>query len=410
MKMLLLRKLARRSRAVMACLLMFFLLTTQGMACSWDYLIWMNRSPDADTLYRFLKDGKAGYINRAGKVVIKPQLESSGNYGGEFHEGLLKIAGDSKGQYIDSTGKTVIIEGVKEYWDYDFSEGLVASKSAENGKWGFVDRTGEFVISPRFDDSPNNYVGSFSEGLAAIMVGQKYGYIDRSGEFVIPQQFLEGGQFHEGLARVIVEGPCVYWEKGPCPGAVTIPRDEKATIPCKFTFIDKSGSVISAPGYDYARDFSEGLAAVQLGRKWGYIDAKGNMVIEPQFESAEPFSDGMARVKRGELWGYIDSTGKIAIRPQFMYAEDFADGLAVVGSWNEKERRYDEYYYINRQGVQAISQKFILASPFFKGRAHVKLKMAKPVCSHDSYYNSGAFAYIDVTGKKIFTYSNCEDD
>ncbi|HEX9002735.1 MAG TPA: hypothetical protein VGB07_22705, partial [Blastocatellia bacterium] len=60
-------------------------------ACSWDYLIWMIRSKNADPLYRFVRNDKAGYIENTGKVVIEPKFNVYGNGGGEFHDGLLEI-------------------------------------------------------------------------------------------------------------------------------------------------------------------------------------------------------------------------------------------------------------------------------------------------------------------------------
>src|SRR5215211_4649 len=104
------------------------------------------------------------------------------------------------------TGKLVIDKSYSSAWD--FSEGLAAAMPENGKRWGYIDRTGEFVISPRFDTYPKGYVRSFSDGLAMIEVGKKYGYIDRSGEFVIQPKFLHGTGFQEGMARVVVEGPC----------------------------------------------------------------------------------------------------------------------------------------------------------------------------------------------------------
>ena len=53
-------------------------------------------------------------------------------------------------------------------------------------------------------------------GFAKIGVSGKVGYIDHSGEFAIAPRFLDGESFHDGMARVLVEGPCVYnrWPPG----------------------------------------------------------------------------------------------------------------------------------------------------------------------------------------------------
>ena len=64
------------------------------------------------------------------------------------------------------------------------------------------------------------------------------------------------------------------------------------------------------PQFDLALGFSEGLAAVQVGKKWGYIDTSGKMVIGLQDLSfAKPFHNGLARVGFGKTgWGYLGPT------------------------------------------------------------------------------------------------------
>jgi WG containing repeat len=45
--------------------------------------------------------------------------------------------------------------------------------------------------------------------------------------------------------------------------------------------------------------FSDGLAAVRLGSKYGYIDKTGKLVIHPQFDLVLNFTDGLALVLCG---------------------------------------------------------------------------------------------------------------
>lgn len=61
-----------------------------------------------------------------------------------------------------------------------------------------------------------------------------------------------------------------------------------------------------------------------------YISGTDFVVIQPQFDGANAFSDGLAQVKVGKKWGYIDKTGKFIIQPQYDEADDFHDGLALV--------------------------------------------------------------------------------
>lgn len=62
---------------------------------------------------------------------------------------------------------------------------------------GFADRDGNVVISPQFEAA-----GTFSEGLAAVKIGDKYGYIDKTGTMVIELQFDCADDFRGGRANV----------------------------------------------------------------------------------------------------------------------------------------------------------------------------------------------------------------
>ncbi|RJP32372.1 MAG: WG repeat-containing protein [Actinobacteria bacterium] len=56
----------------------------------------------------------------------------------------------------------------------------------------------------------------------------------------------------------------------------------------------------------------------------------GNIVIEPQFDSSRKFSESLACVLGGEKFGYIDQTGEIVIEPQFAEAGDFSEDMAWI--------------------------------------------------------------------------------
>ena len=111
-------------------------------ACTWSYPIWAIRSQTADPLFRFARNKKAGYIDATGKIVLRPGIAPFGNFGGEFHEGLLALR---DGRYVDSSGKT------KVRWSggsaRGFSEGLAPVGLGEYpAKWGFMDSSGRLAI------------------------------------------------------------------------------------------------------------------------------------------------------------------------------------------------------------------------------------------------------------------------
>lgn len=73
-----------------------------------------------------------------------------------------------------------------------------------------------------------------------------------------------------------------------------------------------------------------------------YVPGMEFVVIQPQFEQADSFSEGLARVKIGDKWGYIDKTGKLAIPAQLNEAEAFSEGLALVRTYQNVGSRLTE--------------------------------------------------------------------
>jgi hypothetical protein len=87
-----------------------------------------------------------------------------------------------------------------------------------------------------------------SSGFALIEVKGKFGYIDHSGTLVIKPEFLDGIDFSDGMARMVAEGPCIYFPDGPCGFAnphYVGGRQQRTQTLCKFTYIDKTGRVIT---------------------------------------------------------------------------------------------------------------------------------------------------------------------
>ena len=63
-------------------------------------------------------------------------------------KGLRRVKKDGKWGFIDKNGK-VVIEPQYDFAE-PFSEGL--GKVKKDGKWGFIDKSGKVVIEPQFDD------------------------------------------------------------------------------------------------------------------------------------------------------------------------------------------------------------------------------------------------------------------
>ena len=80
-----------------------------------------------------------------------------------------------------------------------------------------------------------------------------------------------------------------------------------------FGFFDKTGARVLTPRYDQnTHGFSNGLAATEIGTRYGFIDQTGKMVVAAQFATAGPFREGLARVQlipKGP-WGIATRAGR----------------------------------------------------------------------------------------------------
>jgi hypothetical protein len=122
----------------------------------------------------------------------------------------------------------------------------------------------------------------------------------------------------------------------------------------KYGFKDKqTGEVIAPAKYNFALDFSEGLAAVKLNDKWGFIDETGKVLIPFKYDDAGDFLGGLARVALNGKWGFIDKNRKEVIELKYDFVTPFFDGFAEV-KLNDKECCIDKQgnEYTNKRNTK----------------------------------------------------------
>jgi hypothetical protein len=101
-----------------------------------------------------------------------------------------------------------------------------------------------------------DFIGDFSEGYAKVKLNGKWGLIDGEGNEIVPPEYVQVGEFHEGLVAVKLKAENQNWG-----------------------FIDKTGKVVVPPKYDDVSDFYQGYALVYLDGYWGRINTKGIEVL-----------------------------------------------------------------------------------------------------------------------------------
>ena len=278
----------------------------------------------------YASKGVIGFIDKTGALKVDFLFEEAGDFSSDF----APVKSGGKWGYCDSTGKitiTNIFEAAEK-----FSGGLGAVKISD--KWGFVDKYGMLVINSHYPE-----VGTFFDGLAPVRQGKLWGYTDKKGSFVIKPQFDSAESFCGGLALVKTKGWFgkkikAFIDK---TGSIVINlkfdnvfgfSESMARVlkGDKWGFIDKTGLVAIKPQFDAASDFHEGFAAVELKGKKGFVDKNSKMIIEAKYDEVKRFSDALAPVCQSSKWGYADRDGKLFIKPKYDDAKEFVNNLAPV--------------------------------------------------------------------------------
>lgn len=342
----------------------------------------VNRAIGRDRLYPVLVNGKVGYIDRSGKLVVPARFEPTGpigidavscpsppesvywpkrpvKWGRDFREGRAEVRTDRGWQLIDSRGRMLLdkpIAGAIHLWMEKPGKGLIAVQ--RGGKWGGIDFAGREIIPFQFD----RCLG-VSRGLAHVTQGNSRFWIDKTGQPVawpVPVRSGPPPVFEDGLSLTsngILFGltdrqglwfvPPAYKRIGTfdCSSIARMgrwaPSKPAATQPATPTELASMlwGKMATAmkgvPRWGPPdQNGPPRLAVVETpDNGFGILDFYGRLRSEGLdgiylLEYGLRFSEGLARVSRGKQVGFVDRTGRIVIEPQFDYAEDFNGGLS----------------------------------------------------------------------------------
>ncbi len=190
-----------------------------------------------------------GYVDRAGKVIIKPTYE----HAGPFAEGVAPVLEEDRYGFIKPDGEYAI----QPQFDSAgaFRQGLAAASL--DGRCGYVGPSGEWAITPRF-----TIAHEFAEGLAAVKVGRRFGYIDRSGELVIEPKYELAEVFSDGRAAVRLEH--------------------------RWGYVDTKGALVIEPKYESARPYKSGVACVRTFAAPPPLVATGSSKVIINLKRPEP--------------------------------------------------------------------------------------------------------------------------
>ena len=290
------------------------------------------------------KNGKQGFINETGEIVVKPTNFAVGN----FHEGLAAVnPTGSKVGFINKVGEFVIEPQYDDkdfelYLDHNFSDGLVAVKIKE--KWGYVDKKGKIIIQPQYDSA-----GPFSEGLAIVTTyksgSPKYGAIDKKGNFVIKPEYEFLSIFNEGMSVFYDNGMAGYivnplrpttLNANPTTSKVIVNGKEIAfeayTINGNNYFkLRDLAAVVSGTEKQFKVSWDAKYDAIRLNSGQGYKAVGGELALssKPSSKAAQPTSSMI--IVDGEV---VQLTAYTIDGSNYFKLRDIASIFNIGVTWN----------------------------------------------------------------------------
>lgn len=254
-------------------------------------------------VFPVLEDGKYGFIDTTGRMIIKPQfdhvevLEKPGSIHDKPKHYLVK-------KDISEEGKTRQIEGLVSYSGVmviapkyqaiqPFHHGLAPVFSFKKKKWGCINEKGKEVIKTKYDQ-----IKRIDEEYVMVKVDKKYGMIDKKDKWLVPAKFNDSDFYYFNKKYI--------WRR---KSGKPILIDIHTGIQKEFTFVIE----------DY---FSNEYAAISVNNKFGFINKKFEMVIEPRFEKDPNHwmrfnKEGFAIVKENGRFGVINTKGDYIIESKY---------------------------------------------------------------------------------------------
>lgn len=260
-------------------------------------------------------------------------------------------------------------------------------RAKKNGKYGFIDLKDKVVMDFEF-----SLVGDFNEGYAVFRAGEDRkdprGFVDKKGDLLGNQYYDMTYLFQNGLAGVEINK--------------------------KYGFIDRNGKVVIPIKYDFITGIIDGWGIFKREEHQGLLNSKGQekKFIHDKYELRGYYYEGTIVYKYLKKEGIMDSNFKEITPPNFDYIGNFHEGLVRFKIGNK-------WGFLDENGKIVIEPKFDSEYDFSEGYASVSIGekygiinpkgeyLIEPKFSYISSFHEG-LAVVEEDGKKGFINKNAE--
>lgn len=360
-----------------------------------------------EDLVSVLKNGKYGYINTEGKLVIDYIYDAAGT----FNEGRAVVKKGNEtgvikkdGTYTNLTTETTYISPQTMFYN-----GYIYIKTDLYGE--IFDYNGKKIIFDNIDGKTVKAIGSYGEGyfpVASLNKNEdKYtiescGFADNTGKIIKKFDSISSVKSGEDKNIITFLYPL---DDGLAATYFDVFRDGKKTN-SYWGFIDKNGEIIISPQYKTFRYkfkngryqvFSDGLVAVQNhNNRFGAINKKGEIVIPFNYEALETFNEGIspAKTSGNQYYDFIDTKGNKIIdgnKYKIMMASSTNDKLAVILSEDGRTLIINPYM---QDSIANISQA-IDSNSYFSGDVSIPFSEYNSIFKNDRYVLQKAIVKYD---------------
>lgn len=265
---------------------------------------------------------------------------------GEFSDGRSKVSRGDCDYYLNTNGELAIQDTFLYAGNFHNGRALVSKAGENQPPFTLIDTEGKTVleITTDYDDAWLHREGKYIE----VEQSELQGVLNLKGEVIIPLQkssiYIFGDRalgvlnMKETDVYNLITGEILAHYQGDLGNSgngfmgITKLRDN--------FFINQDGEEVFEH-YQWAGDFSEGLAKVMKYGSTGFIDTLGNTAIPFGFHDHgydgywHVFSEGLCAMSKSEgeedpKYGFINKKGELVIPYRYDECKDFEKGLAVV--------------------------------------------------------------------------------
>lgn len=277
-------------------------------------------------LARFYKNGKAGIINREGKILLEPIYKD------------IIIRSDTTVDVVHLRNWKILDANNKELNNLHFDSIFPVGKDRWVTSIRFYNSAGQPTLMSALNDIEGKQligyrpmdIAAYQGAVAKIREKSQFGVINLEGDYVLPAEFDSIAITQETIVAGIRTGNSWYWH-----------------------LFDLKGKRKSRHTYQAIVPQQDDLMPAKLNGRWGYINARGEEVLTCRYDTTYAFEGDLARVRYHDSMGVINREGLWQIRPS-------ADFITIVSPTRFIARTEQQHQLLDEKGQVLFNSSNVL--------------------------------------------------